>query len=266
VNLLASRVVLRPRSLADVLDLAIPFCLMNKRPLGLLAAIALAPIAALAAWLRIGKQWDWDDLWLVIAGAAFLFQGVFTVALGELLFQEPRNVRVRAHLRRFLHRLPACFISMLARTVVLIASAILIVMPFFLAPPSAFITEALLLENATPGKALARSRALSRNRLFSCLGLWLAALALPAFGAVAMDVMGNAVVGIVLQLGSPTGELFEQGGSGFAVLGFLLCIPIAAAMRFLYYIDLRTRKEGWDIQLRFVSLAEQAAAGRRFAA
>ena len=50
------------------------------------------------------------------------------------------------------------------------------------------------------------------------------------------------------------------------MLGALLCIPVAAAMRFLYYIDLRTRKEGWDIQLRFVALAEQASSGRRFAA
>jgi hypothetical protein len=128
------------------------------------------------------------------------------------------------------------------------------------------MTEALLLENATLGKALERSRALARNRHFSCLGLWLATLTLPAFGAIAMDVIGNSVVDFVLQMGRPTGELFEHGGSGFAVLGALLCVPAAAAMRFLYYIDLRTRKEGWDIQLRFVALAEQASSGRRFAA
>ena len=69
------------------------------------------------------------------------------------------------------------------------------------------------------------------------------------------------MVGFVLQLGHPTGELFEHGGSGFAVLGALLAVPLAAAMRFLGYIDLRTRKEGWDIQLRFVALAEQSALG-----
>jgi hypothetical protein len=266
VNLLASRVVLRQRSLADVLDLAIPFCLMNKRPLGVLSLIVLGPLAALAAYLRISRHWDWDDLWLLIGVVAFVLDGVFTVALGELLFQEPRKVHVRAILRRFFRRLGACLVAYVARAVVLVASAVLLVMPFFLAPPSMFMTEALLLENATLGKALERSRALARNRMFGCLGLWLATLTLPAFGAIAMDAIGNAVVGIVLQLGRPTGELFEQGGSGFAVLGALLCIPVAAAMRFLYYIDLRTRKEGWDIQLRFVALAEQASSGRRFAA
>ena len=266
MNLLASRVVLRQRSLADVLDLAIPFCLMNKRPLGVLAAIVLGPLAGLTAYLRIAAHWQWQNLWLVIGCAAFVLDGAFTVALGELLFQEPGNARVGGILRRFFRRLPACVVAFVVRGVVLLASFALIVMPFFLAPPSMFMTEALLLENATLGKALERSRALSRNRLFGCLGLWLATLTLPAFGAIAMDVIGNSVVGFVLQLGRPTGELFEHGGSGFAVLGALLCIPVAAAMRFLYYIDLRTRKEGWDIQLRFVSLAEQASSGRRFAA
>ncbi len=196
----------------------------------------------------------------------FVLDGVFTVTLGELLFQEPRDVRIGGILRRFFRRLSACVIAFVVRGVVLLASSVLIVMPFFLAPPSMFMTEALLLENATLGKALARSRALARNRHISCLGLWLATLTLPAFGAVAMDVIGNSLVDFVLQMGRPTGELFEHGGSGFAVLGALLCVPAAAAMRFLYYIDLRTRKEGWDIQLRFVALAEQASSGRRFAA
>lgn len=266
MNLLASRVVLRQRSLADILDLAIPFCLMNKRPLGALLVIVLGPIAALAAYLRISQQWQWANVWLMIGCLAFLFQAAFTVALGELLFQEPRNARVGVFVRRFLRRLPACLVAFVVRGAVLAASAILIVMPFFLAPPSMFITEAVMLENATLGKALARSRALARNRLFGCLGLWLATLTLPALGAIALDVIGNTVIGWVLQLGNPAGDLFEHGGSGFAVAGALLCIPIAAAMRFLCYVDLRTRKEGWDIQLRFVALAEQSGLPRSRAA
>ena len=47
MNLLAARLVLRQRSLADSLDLALPFCLANKRPLGLLSLVMLGPIAAL---------------------------------------------------------------------------------------------------------------------------------------------------------------------------------------------------------------------------
>ena len=68
VNLLAARVVLRQRSLADSLDLALPFCLANKRPLGVLALVILAPIAALLAYLRIARHWPWLALWFLCAG------------------------------------------------------------------------------------------------------------------------------------------------------------------------------------------------------
>ena len=87
-----------------------------------------------------------------------------------------------------------------------------------------------MLEGASFGRALTRSRALARNRVGFCLGVWLAAVLLPALGATSMDVLGNALVGFVLQLGHPTGELFSDGGSGFAVLGALLAVPLVAAV------------------------------------
>ena len=99
-----------------------------------------------------------------------------------------------------------------------------------------------------------------------CTGIWIATLLLPALAAVSLDFLLNNVCEYILQLGHPVGDLFSDGGSGFAVAGALLAVPLAAAMRFLGYIDLRTRKEGWDIQLRFVALAEQGELGRRRAA
>ena len=58
MNLLAARVVLRQRSLADTLDLALPFCLANKRPIGVLSLVMLGPIAALLGYLRIARHWE----------------------------------------------------------------------------------------------------------------------------------------------------------------------------------------------------------------
>jgi hypothetical protein len=57
MNLLAARVVLRQRSMSDSLDLALPFCLANKRPLGVLALVILGPIAVLLGYLRIARHW-----------------------------------------------------------------------------------------------------------------------------------------------------------------------------------------------------------------
>jgi len=260
VNLLAARVVLRQRSLADSLDLALPFCLANKRPLGVLALVMLGPLAALLAFLRIAKHWHWVSVWSVYAAGALLLQGVFTVALGELLFKPPAEARSRTFVARFIRRFPALAFATIVRLLMLTFTILI------LAPGSIFVPEAMLLEGATFGRALTRSRALARNRIGVCFGIWLATALLPALGAISTDLVLNSLCGYVLQLGRPTGELFSDGGSGFAVLGALLAVPLATAVRFLGYVDLRTRKEGWDIQLRFVALAEQNALGRRRAA
>jgi hypothetical protein len=263
VNLLAARVVLRPRSLADVLDLALPLCLANRRRLAVLAAIALGPIACLAAFLRLRVQWGWVPLWCLVIEAGFVAEGVFTVAFGELLFRGPADVRAGAAMRMFLRRLPSYLAIMIGRQLVLAVSTALVFVPFMTGPATVFVREALLLERASPGVAWTRSRALARNRTAFCTGLWLATLVMPAIGAVVGDQLGNAVVGFVLQLGRPTGDLMTQGGSGFAVAGALLAAPVAAAARFLGYIDLRTRKEGWDIQLRFMAIAAERAPQQR---
>jgi hypothetical protein len=265
VNLGAARVVLRPRSLADVVDLALPFCVAGKRALGATTLLVLGPVAALLALLRLRAHWGWPALWLVVGGAWLLLEGAFTVVLGDLLFRAPRDVAPRALVRRFFSKRGTLLVAVVARLFVLAASSLLVVLPFLQAPATQFVGEALLLENATFPKAWARSRALARHRGSFCFGLWAATLLLPALGAVVGDLIGNSVVGFVLQLGFPLGELFTDGGSGFAVAGALLAVPLAAAVRFLGYIDLRTRKEGWDIQLRFMRLVAEQATGRRAA-
>ena len=260
MNLLAARVVLRQRTLADSLDLALPLCLANRRPLGVLALVMLGPIAALLGFLRLAKHWHWAAVWSICVAASLMIEGVFTVALGELLFKPPGEARVRTFVARFLRRLPFLTIATVLRLVVVIVTL------FIMAPSTIFLPEAMLLEGASFGRAWTRSRALARNRGGVCFGSWLTMLLLPVAGAMSMDLLCNNVSRYVLQLGQPTGDLWSDGGSGFAVLGALLAVPVVAAVRFLGYVDLRTRKEGWDIQLRFVSLAEQSTLGRKRAA
>jgi hypothetical protein len=256
MNLLAVRIVLRPRSLPDVLDLAIPFCLSAWRPLGKLALAALAPIAAGAAYARLGLRWEWPTVWLVMLPIALFVQGLFTLAFGEALFAEPSAMRVRRVAGEFGRRSFAYLVVFVVRQVLaLLAGTTILLLP--LVPPFLFAGESLLLERVGVGQAFARSRALVRQHGVACFGLWLFTLALPPAGAIVADLAGDAVVSFVLQLGRPVGYLWTDGGSGFAVLGALLALPVAAAARFLGYIDLRTRKEGWDIQLRFRALLDQ---------
>jgi hypothetical protein len=258
MNLLAARITLRPRPLADVLDLALPFCAANRRPLAVLGLLTLGPVAVFAGFLRLRAGWSWPLVWFAIAWPALLAEGVFTVALGELLFRPPAELRPRAVLGRWARRLLPSVVTRLLRLGMLAASAFVVVGLGFAAPPFLFVPEAVLLEGAGVGQAFGRSRALAKHRGFFCLGLWLAVVFTPVLGAVAVDALGNAVTSTVLQLGRPFGDLWDNGGSGFAVLGALLGVPVGAAARFLGYADLRTRKEGWDIQLRFMAVAAEA--------
>jgi hypothetical protein len=265
VNLGAARVVLRPRPLADVVDLAVPFCLAGRRPLGAVAALVLGPVAVLVAGLRLHGHWPWPRLWLVFLAAWFVLDGAFTVVLGDLLFKDPRDVAVGPLVGRFLGKLPRVVAAVVGRLLVLALSSVLVFLPFVQAPATQFAPEALLLEGASIPKAWARSRALARHRGAFTFGLWATTLVLPPLGAIVGDVLGNAVLGFVLQLGFPLGELFVDRGSAFALAGALLAVPVAAAVRFVGYVDLRTRKEGWDLQLRFLRIAAEGATGRRAA-
>jgi hypothetical protein len=56
------------------------------------------------------------------------------------------------------------------------------------------------------------------------------------------------------------GSLYDDGGSTFALAGFFASIPYVASTRFLGYVDRRTRREGWDIQVRFAALAQREGA------
>jgi hypothetical protein len=257
VNLFAARVVLRPRALTEVLDLSAPFCLHNARLIGRLSLGALVPLVALAAGLRLGLRWSWLAVWAALLPASWLVEGVFTVGLGEALFRDPAAVTGRAVAGRFLRAVPALVAVHAARLVVLGGGALLVLPLFFELPRWLFPVEAVLLENARAGAAVTRSRALGRRRTAFCLGLALALGALPVLAAMLADVLGRSLFEFVFQLGRPAGSLFDDGGSGFAVLGLLLSVPLSAAMRFLGYIDLRTRSEGWDIQLRFAAWAER---------
>jgi len=256
VNLLEARVALRPRPMSDLLDLAAPFCFANRRLL-LPLAMAVVAMGGLIAWVcRMKLGWDWDAVWLVVTGYDLLTIGLYTQAAGELLFRRAEDVRAAQVLGRFLRRFPSYLIARVVQVLVLTLSTVLLVpLPIF-AARFFFVGEAVLLESGSPFGSLARSSRLVLFRTFSCLGLALSALCAPFFFALAAELIGGALVEMVFQMGRPFGSLFADGGSAYAVAGVLLSAPFVAAAGFLAYIDMRTRKEGWDIQLRFMALAE----------
>lgn len=263
MNLLAARVVLRPRSLGDVLDLAVPFVLRVRRPLVRLALTSLLPAFALCLYLRLGQGWTWPAVWLSAIVLGDVLEGLFTAAFGDLLFQEPAAVRPGAVWRRFAGRLGAYLGTLFVSRLILGVTLLFVPLTPFAAVHMLFVREVGLLEGAPVFGAIGRAYRFVQRQVGSCLGLLVALLAAPVLFAVAAELLGDAIVSTVLQLGSPFGQLFEDGGSAYALLGFFLSVPVTAGARFLKYVDVRTRKEGWDLQLRFTSIAAAAAADER---
>jgi hypothetical protein len=262
MNLGAARVRLRMRGAIDVLDLAAPLCRDNWRVLVPLGIVTLVPALALCLLARYALRWDWGAVWILAVVLGGLAHAPFTMAHGELLFADPRHVRIRprAILARMLRRLPAFLaVHLLSRALHLLAAVTV-----FLLPVSGWLLflvhEAVLLEGARPFAALARSTRAVRGQAGGVMGVSAALVLLPALGAVGGELAGSAIVEWVLQLGQPFGSLWTTGGTPYALAGFFATIPLSAAARFLNYLALRTRKEGWDIQLRFLAIATETDA------
>jgi hypothetical protein len=251
--------------MSDVLDLAAPFCFANRRLLVPLALLVMAAGCLLSWVCRMKLGWSWSWVWLVIAGYYWLTIGIYTQAAGELLFRGADEVRLRQVLGRFARRFVPYLVGRLVHLLVLgLCAALFVPLPIF-ASRLFFVSEAVLLESGSPFGSLARSSRLVLFRSLSCLGLALACLCAPFLFALSADLIGNAVVEMVFQMGRPFGSLTVDGGSAYAVAGALLSAPFVASASFLGYIDMRTRKEGWDIQLRFLALTEVETRNRRVA-
>jgi hypothetical protein len=250
----AAAIVLRPRGVAEVFDLACRFCSVHAGVYLRLGAAVLLPGHALCLALHHALDWGWGATWLAAAALATVAQGAFTVLVSRLLFAEALSAR--AALAAFGRRLGPYLGALLVSRFLLAAACL----PAFLGlpfawPPLLFQHEATLLEGAGPLASVSRSSRFVKGRggvAFQALLLLL--LAQAAFVGAA-ELFGDGLTDGILQIGNPFGSLLEDGGTPFALLGFFASVPYVATARFLQYIDLRTRADGWDVQVRFLALA-----------
>lgn len=266
MNLGASAIVLRPRALAETLDLA---CRLScSLALGLylrLAAVVLLPCLAGCLALRYAVDCSWTLVWAVAVTLGAITQGVFTVAIGRLLFSGA--LTTGGVLRLFGGRLGSYLAMLFLSRALLVLSAL----PFFLGLPFVWprllvVHEASLLEGAGPADAISRASRFIVGRTLRAFVAITAFLVLHAGISITAELLGQGLVNELLQLGTPFGELFKDGGSPFALAGFFLAVPYLATARFLYYVDSRTRSDGWDVQVRFMAIAALEAQESRQAA
>lgn len=258
-------IVLRPRTVSEICDLAMRLTFSLALPVyGKLSAIVLLPIFLGAIALRKFARWEWFYIWLVVFAATSLAQGVFTVAAGRLIFAE--DLRVREVMGAFGRRLfPYLGALISSRFLMFIAAFPVVSLPFAWVA-LLFVHEASLLEGAGPVQACSRASRFVRGRGGEAFVLLIMIVIAQLAGLIIGEIVGQAVLDDIFQAGKPFGSVLEDHGSPFAVLGFLLSVPVVATARFLSYIDTRTRADGWDIQVRFLGIASKETNDRRLAA
>lgn len=252
-----ANIVLRPRSPSSVADLAIRYVIdLAPRSVAWLSMLVLLPGAVALMALRYLADSEWWLLWLLAGATVTLAQGVFTVAFGQLLFEQ------RAERRRILSAYRARLASHLwsaSWTRMLIAASIpLMGLGFYWWARYAFVHEAVLLEGMTGKNATQRAAVLAKNSSSDVVSLLFLSCCFHLGAAFACEVLCRGVLEWLLML-PPLVEPAEQvGGSPFSLFGFFAATPFVAAMRFLMYIDGRTKHDGWDVQVLFMRIQAQS--------
>jgi len=257
VNLGASVVVIRARTMSEVLDLTFRLLMSFFGDYARLAAVVLLPCVALCEAFHEGLDVSWPWVWPMAFLLAVFLEGPFTVLTSRLLFGERLGVRgaLGLYWSRFGTHLGASLLTLFFQAL----GACVVIGPLFIGPRCLFVDEAVLLENATPRVAHERSRRLTMESATSGLGIMFTILVVRAASIGFFEILGDGLVSELLQLGHPFGTLQHDHGSLYALIGLFAATPVVAVMRFLQYIDIRTRADGWDIQVRFMDLVAKDA-------
>jgi hypothetical protein len=230
-----------------VFDLTWVFARENLSPL-----LTLLLVTVLPPWLFCAVvAWGFDGApWVLLLVLPFLdpIQAPFTLLGGRLLFDADASASsVLRELPSALGRLVGALAAILASWLVSPLTCMTMLVPILGA--TAYLPETALLERVPIGRGIQRSMRLAGANpaiaLFALSGrafltLWCAAVA---------ESFGQVLLSTTLQLGAPFGSALEGDVTPFLLLGVLVAQPIHALYRLLLYVDVRTRVEGWDLQV-----------------
>ena len=167
------------------------------------------------------------------------FRAVADAYLGE-------EVGWRQSLRFGLRRLPAVVAVSLLSTIFIVVGAIACVIPGIYLWGALYVAiPVLLVEGVGPMRALGRSRELVKGRWWGTFGVAI-------IGYLLVAIVGAAFTGLILGVAVSSAQ---NTVTGFLVstiattLSSMLTTPAVAAFATVLYIDLRVRKEGFDLFL-----------------
>ncbi len=263
MNVYEARVVVRERTVPEIADLAIRFSL--RLGAGLYARLAACVLLPAYAVLLAAQALGLPDIWLIVAAVVLfpLLQLPFTVAASRLMFSTELGTRdVLSLSAKVLVRYA---LSQLLGALLLAAAALLVVLTPWGAVRSLYLGEIVVLEGASVGAAYGRAGRLTNRRFGQSFLVWLTLLAVSSALVLIAEIAVQSLSPSGIRLSDFGNLLWSESAPETRLTGYLagllLSAPLVATLRFLSYIDNRTRREGWDIQVRFLELARGLEAG-----
>jgi len=188
--------------------------------------------------------------------ARFAQAGCFRAVADAYLGEE---VSWRSSLRFALRRLPAIvWLSILSGIFVFLGTLLFVIPGIYLYVAFTVAVPVLLVEGAGSWHALGRSRRLVKGR-------WWATCGVAVVGYLLVSIVSLALTGLVV--GVAFANPARNTATGFvlntlaATVGSVIATPAAAAFITVLYIDLRVRKEGFDLLLLARRLGVERAPG-----
>jgi hypothetical protein len=254
MNVLEARVVLRDRSLLDVVDLAVRFLVRHAKKYAALSAIVLPPVF-LVTWVVAEKAgWGWG--WAVAVALGPFAAAPFTALASRLLFEQ--GVRLRD-----VFRAAGSVLLPLIGLRILEGLALSVGFIFFILPALwfwalfFFANEVTVLERARVGAGLVRLNRLLLGQSGEVISALLFLTGLHIIAVFLGDAVGRGILTDLFEVSAPE-SILQAKGTALGLAAFWLFVPVGATCRFLIYINGRTRTEGWDVQTRFAAIAARA--------
>jgi hypothetical protein len=252
-----NRIVIRERGWLDVLDLALRVGRVYAWPLLLTLAIGIVPVMLFNAWLLAGLAepafdepapfwYMWWMLNLVLLEMP-LATALATLFLGEAVFLERPSAR--SVIAAFFRSLPQLFWFQVLLRALFIPLVVTWFVPFSVFP---YLNEVILLErnpllSRRRGQmtTFRRSMALHGGSIGDLFARWLGSVAFGGMLFASFWLTMQALAGVLVSEWKWEGLTYTL----YFPLALWLVVGYFTVARFLGYLDLRIRNEGWEVEL-----------------
>lgn len=253
MNPYALRVVLRPRTPMEVVDLAAAWVRAEAWPLlGLVSVLVLPVFGVACLQLAVGQPIVAVVTCVLVAPT---LQLATTWFVGQRLFDPDYGV---GELWGEIGRLMRASLALWSVMIGGVASSVFLL---FLPLPGMmaigiFLPETLVLEGHRVGSATVRATSMVGDVLGRAVVGVIVLVAVGAWVVVGTELAGDAMLASVLQLGRPFGSAWNGDVTPWVLLGWLVAQPVVSLVRLLLYLDVRMVADGWDLQVALRRAAE----------